>query len=212
MTRTTRITVDVSVFAPISAIDTCSVWNLLSSKMLLGAALRKGRGFAVAAYVRYEALEKSRKKPTSTAELAMQSEFRRHLTEGRSFTEVPMSVADLQAVASLPEVQKLGRGEVAALALARRLRAAILTEDQGARKAAPNVGAGSAQTTPQLLGWLLYEGELTDGDVAVIISEHEASVEENRGRLTAYFRAIHVEACRCRLLRDGAVAGDAQTA
>ncbi len=212
MTRTTKITVDVSVFAPTSAIDTCSVWNLLSSKMLLGAALRRGRGFAVAAYVRYEALEKPRKKAVTTAELAMQGEFRRRLAEGRSFTEVPMSIADLQAVASLPEVRKLGRGEVAALALARRLRAAVLTEDQGARKAAPNVGVGSAQTTPQLLGWLLYEGELNDGDVAVVISEHEASIEENRGRLTAYFRAIHVEAYRCRLLRDGSVAGDAQTA
>jgi hypothetical protein len=212
MTRTTKITVDVSVFAPTSAIDTCSVWNLLSSKMLLGAALRRGRGFAVAAYVRYEALKKPRKKAITTAELAMQGEFRRRLAEGRSFTEVPMSIADLQAVASLPEVRRLGRGEVAALALARKLRAAVLTEDQGARKAAPNVGVGSAHTTPQLLGWLLYEGELNDVDVAVVISEHEASIEENRGRLTAYFRAIHFEACRCRLLRDRSVAGDAQTA
>jgi len=197
--------VDVSTFAPVSAIDTCSVWNLLSSRVLLGGALRRGRGFAVAAYVRYEALEKPRRKAATPAELALQSDFRRLLAEGRSFTEAPMSVADLQAVAGLPEVGKLGRGEVAALALARKLRAAVLTEDQGARKAAPSVGVGQAQTTPQLLGWLLYEGELTDGDVAAIISEHEACVEAERGRLTAYFRAIHVEACRCRLLRDGAV-------
>ena len=212
MTRKTRITVDVSAFAPISAIDTCSIWNLLSSRVLLGAALRKGRGFAVAAYVRYEALERPRKRPTTSAELALQNEFRRRLAEGRGFTEAPVSLDDLQAVAALPEVRKLGRGEVAALALARKLRAAILTEDQGARKAAPSVGVGQAQTIPQLLGWLLYEGELTDGDVSAIISEHEASVENNRGRLTVYFRDIHAEAYRCRLLRDGAVAGDAQTA
>jgi hypothetical protein len=200
MTRTTTITVDVSAFAPISAIDTCSVWNLLSSRVLLGAALRRGRGFAVAAYVRYEALEKPRKRAATSAELALQNEFRQRLAEGRSFSEAPMSVRDLQAVAALPEVRKLGSGEVATLALARNLRTAILTEDQAARKAAPRVGVGPAQTTPQLLGWLLYEGELTDGDVATIISEHEASIEENRGRLTVYFHAVHAEACRCRLL------------
>jgi hypothetical protein len=202
----TEITVDVSTFAPISAIDTCSIWNVLSSPLLLRSALRKGRSFAVAGFVHYEALVKPRTKPTA-AELAMQGEFRQRLASGQGFTEAPMALDDLQAVATLPEVRKLGRGEIAALALARKLRSAILTEDRGARKA----GVGQAQTTPQLLGWLLYEGELTDGDVAVIISEHEARVEENRGRLTVYLRRIHAEAYRCRLLRDQAVAGGAQT-
>jgi hypothetical protein len=200
------INVDVRTFAPISAIDTCSIWNLLSSPLLLATALRKGRSFAVAGYVRHEALEKPRTKPTA-AELAMQGEFKRRLSNGQGFTEVPMALADLQAVATLPESRKLGSGEIAALALARTLRSAILTEDRGARKAAPRAGVGQAQTTPQLLGWLFYEGELTDGDVTVIISQHEERVEENRGRLTAYLRRIHVEACRCRLLRDGAMAG-----
>lgn len=117
-----------------------------------------------------------------------------------------MTLDDLQAVATLPEVRKLGRGEVAALALARKLRSAILTEDRGARRAAPHVGVETAHTTPQLLGWLLYEGELTDGDMSVVISEHEARIAANRGRLTVYLRRIYVEACRCRLLRDGAQA------
>lgn len=209
MTEMPGITVDVRTFAPISAIDTCSIWNVLSSPLLLRTALRKGRSFAVAGFVHYEALVKPRTKPTA-AELAMQGELRQRLADGQGFTEAPMAVDDLQAVATIPEVRKLGRGEIAALALARKLRSAILTEDRGARKAAPKIGVGQAQTTPQLLGWLLYEGELTDGDVTVIISEHEARIEENRGRLTVYLRRSHAEAYRCRLLRDRAVAGDTQ--
>ncbi|WP_431285002.1 hypothetical protein ACQW02_09360 [Humitalea sp. 24SJ18S-53] len=116
-----------------------------------------------------------------------------------------MTLQDLQAVTAQPEVRKLGRGEVAALALARKLRSAVLTEDRGARRAAPRVGVEPAQTTPHLLGWLLYEGELTDGDVSAIISEHEGRIAPNRGQLTVYLRRIHEEACRCRLLRDGPV-------
>ena len=202
MTEPTGISVDVRDFAPVSAIDTCSIWNLLSSPRLLGAALRRGRWFVVAGYVRYEALEKPRTRPT-VSELAMQDEFRRRLTERKGFGEEPMTLQDLQAVAARPEVQRLGRGEVAALALARKLRSAVLTEDRGARRAAPRVGVELAQTTPHLLGWLLYEGELTDGDVSTVISEHEGRIESNRGRLTVYLKRIHVEACRCRWLRDG---------
>ncbi|WP_137125677.1 type II toxin-antitoxin system VapC family toxin [Roseomonas sp. HF4] len=204
MTEPTGITVDVRDFAPVSAIDTCSIWNLLSSPYLLRAALRKGRWFVAAGYVRYEALEKPRTRPTSP-ELTMQDEFRRRLAERQGFSEEPMTLEDLQAVAARPEVRKLGRGEIAALALARKLRSAVLTDDRGARRAAPRVGVEPAQTTPHLLGWLLYEGELTDGDVSVIIAEHEARIEATRGRLTVYLRRIHVEAYRCRLLRDGAV-------
>jgi hypothetical protein len=201
MAKPIGITVDVRAFAPVSAIDTCSIWNVLSSPLLLGAALRKGRWFVVAYYVRYEALEKPRKRSTP-AELAMQKEFGQRLAAGQGFTLESVTLDDLQAVASLPESRKLGKGEITALALARKLRCAVLTEDQGARRAAPKAGAGPAQTTPQLLGWLLYEGELTDSDVHVVISEHEARIEESRGRLTIYLHGIYEEACRCRLLRS----------
>ncbi|MBC9207118.1 hypothetical protein IBL26_09760 [Roseomonas aerophila] len=201
MTEPAGITVDVRTFAPVSAIDTCSVWNLLSSPRLLATALRRGRWFVVAPYVRYEALDKARSRATS-AELAMQEEFRIRLEAGnQGFSREETLLADLQAVASLPDCRRLGRGEIAALALARRLRSAVLTEDRGARKVAPLVGVEPAQTTPQLLGWLLYEGHLSDGDVPDIISEHETRIEASRGRITKYFRRIYEEACRCRLLR-----------
>jgi predicted nucleic acid-binding protein len=195
------ITVDLTVFEPVSAIDTCSIWNLHSSPRLLMAALEQKRWFVVAGYVRYEALEKPRKRPTMT-ELRMQAKFREHLAAKRGFSEAPVTVEDLEYVAASQDARRLGHGEIAALALARHLRCALLTDDQGARKVAPRVGVAPAQTTPQLFGWLVYERSLTDGDAQTVISQHEAEIEANRGRLTAYLRAMYEEACRRRLLRD----------
>ncbi len=201
MAESPRIEVDVRTFAAVSAIDTCSIWNISSSPRLLNAALARRRWFLVAEYVRYEALVRRRSRPTEE-ELMLQHAFRARLEHRHGFSTEPMSVDDLQAVANLPEIRKLGMGEIAAIALARKLRSAVLTDDQGARKVAAKIGAEPAQTTPHLFGWLLYEGELTDADVPRVISEHEASVPENRGRLTRFLNAIYYEACRCRLLRD----------
>lgn len=137
----------------------------------------------------------------------MQDEFRARLVTGnQGFSQEPMSLADLQAVAANPASKRLGRGEIAALALARQLRSAILTEDRGARKVASLVGVESVQTTPQLLGWLLYEGHLSDGDVPEIIAEHEARIAADRGRISIYFQRIYEEACRCRLLQQSFMA------
>ena len=197
---------DVSVFTLVNAVDTCALWNMFSSPRLLGAALAKGCGFAIADYVRYEALEKARSKP-SQADLAMQTEFGRRLQRQQGFALEPVALADLVAIANVAEVRRLGLGEVATLALARKLRAAILTDDQRARRAAPKAGVASAQTTPHLLGWLVYEGAIGDGDVADIIIEHEARVAELKGRLSSHFRLVHEEACRCRLLRYQSAAG-----
>ena len=201
MTKLSSIQVDVSVFMLTSAVDTCSIWNLLSSPRLLSAALGKGCSFVVAGYVHFEAVEKPRSNP-SLADIDMRQQFRDRLEKRRGFARMPITVEDLAAVASIQEARKLGRGEIAALALALKLRAAIMTDDQGARRAAPKVGVVGAQTTPHLLGWLLYEGALGDGDVGDVIAEHEERVTETQGRLSKYFRHIHGEAYRCRLLRD----------
>lgn len=200
MSSSIQIQVDVSVFQPLNAIDTCSVWNLLSSPRLLVAALAKRCAFVVARYVRYEALDKTRTNPTD-ADLDMQRQFRKRLEEGRGFSLQPITIEDLTAVAAVEEVKHLGQGEIAALALARKLRFAIMTDDQKARKAASRAGVDCAQTTPHLLGWLVYDGALTDGDVGDVIAEHESSVSKDQGRLSVYFRRIHEEACRCRLVR-----------
>lgn len=197
-----RITVDLRAFEPVSSIDTCAVCNLFSSRRLLAAAIARGASFLVAGYVRYELLVNLRTDPTH-GELAIQREAGAALRSAGVLSEQPVSIADLQALAGRPEAGRMGKGEIAALALALRMRKSFTTDDQGARRASVALGAGAAQTTPQMLGWLVYVGELTDGDVLTVVAQHEERVMQGRGRLTPYFRAMYEEACMYRMLRNG---------
>lgn len=199
--------VDVRAFAQTNAIDTCAIWNLLSSGRLTMAAFGKHRWFVVADYVRYEALERPRTSPEES-ELELQSKFRDRLQRNQGFSSQTVSLADLQAVANMPAIGRLGGGEIAALALARKMRVGFMTDDQKARAKAPEVDAGPAHTTPHLLGWLIYDGALGDSDVRVVIAEHEACVPKKNGQLTKFFRAAYEEACRCRLARDQAMSAE----
>ncbi|GAX38635.1 hypothetical protein [Nodularia sp. NIES-3585] len=60
------------------------------------------------------------------------------------------------------------------IAFAKKTRQAFLTDDQGARKLAAQVmPSNMVQTTPHLLGWLLFISYLNDNDLQKIISEHQ---------------------------------------
>jgi hypothetical protein len=150
MSEPLAIEVDVQHFRPASAIDSCAVCNLLSSPRLLAAAAARNVWFVVAEYVRYETLVRERTDPTE-ADLEIQEEFRKRLGQGQGFWSEGLSLGDLQAVANLPEIRRLGRGEIAAMALARKLRVGYTTDDQKARKA-EQLAIDAVQTTPHLLG------------------------------------------------------------
>jgi hypothetical protein len=198
------VRVDVRAFAQFNAIDTCAIWNVLSSARLVSAALAKQRWFVVADYVRYEALERQRTNP-EVSELELQANFRDRLQRNQGFASQSVNLADLQAVANMPAIGRLGGGEIAALALARKMRIGFMTDDQKARAKAPDVDVGPAHTTPHLLGWLIYDGALGDSDVGIVVAEHEELVPKKNGQLTKFFRVAYVEACRCRLAKAHAM-------
>lgn len=163
----------VQSFPPVNAIDTCAVWNILSSKILTAAV--KGRAkFVLAEYVRYECLTKFRKNPEADADL--RERLSRELASGEHFRTQKLEVGDLQElVASVGSVSRFHRGELAALALARRHGKGFMTDDRIARKIGEDVlGTDRVRTTPHLVGWLSYGGFLTDGDIPVIIADNHA--------------------------------------
>jgi hypothetical protein len=198
------VRIDVTQFAQTNAIDTCAIWNVLSSARLTTAALGKQRWFVVADYVRYEALERPRANP-EPSELELREKFRLRLERTQGFSGQTISISDLQAVASIPAISRLGRGEIAALALARKMRIGFMTDDQKARAGAAEVDAGPAHTTPHLFGWLIYDGALGDSDYGIVVAEHETCVPKKNGQLTKFFKAAYEEACQCRLARDQAM-------
>ncbi len=75
----------------------------------------------------------------------------------------------------------------------------FLTDDQGARKLAEEfMPKEKVQTTPQLFGWLYYEGLLSDSDRAQIINEH---INLKRP-LEKYFNQMYQQAFQLRLLKS----------
>ena len=188
--------VDVSVFHPYNVADACSVSNVLSSRTLYSAARSAGCVFCCCYYVLYECLHKKPRAPNPSYE-----ELRRRLERERAdgqFREVHLDVDDLQDVDALRNRRRLSAGELASIVLAKKIGQAFLTDDQNARRLASAImDDRKVQTTPHLVGWLYFTGNLVDGDKDAIAREHEAL-----GRpLVRYFQEMYEEAMRCRLMQ-----------
>lgn len=124
--------VDPRSFHRLNMVDTCAVWNVLSSKKLYQGAIRAGCMFSCTGFVIYECLVKPRKK-MSSHDLELQ---RRLVAERKNarFSTFNLDVEDLQEVEILERRKKLGKGESSSIAFAKRTNQAFLTDDQKARK------------------------------------------------------------------------------
>lgn len=190
-----RVQRSIDSISTVVVIDTCAVWNVLSSTTLHGAVRGAGFDFAITDFVLYECLHKPREQPRDADE-QLQKRLRSARDRGE-FKSCTLSVEDPQVVASMEERKRLGKGELASIAFARRLGLAFQTDDQGARKiGALMLSFERVQTTPHVLGWFFYTGLLVDRDLTTILEEHEAVGRQ----LRPYFTAMYEEAMRCRLL------------
>jgi predicted nucleic acid-binding protein len=185
--------IDPSRFYLHNIIDTCGVWNVLSSLTLYRQARIGGVNFICTGFVIYECLFKPRKS-IHPCDLELCS--RLHAAQqAADFKTYPLDIADLQTIEILENRKRLGKGELSSLAFALKTGQAFLTDDQKARKLAREVMRTSVtQTTPHLVGWLFFTRQLVDGEKDIIIREHE---EMNR-QLSNYFEEMYLEACRCR--------------
>lgn len=186
---------DVSEFQLGNCTDTCAVWNVLSSAALARATFASKCAFAVTHYVLYECLHKARSR-VKPSDVELQQRLRRAREAGR-FTDVSIDIEDVQALAALPERRLLGHGELSAIAFARRASAAFLSDDRKAQRFAESLlGTRAVQTTPHLLGWLVFHGVLGDSQVDVVLQEHV----EVEGTLGGPLRQMYEEGLRCRLM------------
>lgn len=186
--------IDLTSFNSLNVTDTCAAWNVLSSRLLFSVASESGCHFCMTAFVEYECLIKPRTQPNSfDIRLRERLEKARERGQLRSF---PLDLEDLAEVEILEKRKNLGRGELSSIAFAKRTRQAFLTDDQSARKLASQVlGASQVQTTPHLVGWLFYRGQLSDQDKDILIKEHSA-----HGRpLKHFFEEVYSKAMQYRL-------------
>lgn len=185
--------IDPSKFHLINVADTCSVWNVLSSVRLYGAAKEARCEFCMTSFVYYECLIKPRK-VSSAADIELRERLVKEQARG-GFAAHSCDIGDLQTIQLLESRKRLGKGELSSIAFAMKITQAIITDDMKARKLAEDSGLALTQTTAHLFAWLIFKGRLGDSDRATVIAQHQAM----DGPLAPHFETAYEMALQCRL-------------
>jgi len=185
---------DVSKFERLNVADTCSLWNVLASKLLSVTAREAGVQLCCTNFVLYECLHKPGQLRSERTEL--QSRLRRNLAD-QSITSHAIDIEDLQDVEVLRTRKRVSIGELSAIVFARKTRQAVLTDDIKAQKLArAELGADLVQSTPHLFAWLYFIGRLNDSDKDNVTADLKALARS----LQPHLDTFHAEAQRCRML------------
>jgi hypothetical protein len=185
--------IDPSKFHPVNVVDTCSVWNILSSPRFSAAAKEARCDFCVTSFVQYECLIKPRKSILPNEQTLMdrlRAEQRRGAFQAHS-----CGIEDLQAIEVLEKRKKLGKGELSSIAFAMKIRQGVITDDRKAWQLAKDSGHAYAQTTPHLFSWLIFTGRLGDGDKDTVITQH---IDAGR-HIAQHLQTAYEIALQCRL-------------
>ena len=185
--------IDPSKSHKINVADTCSVWNILSSRRLYAATQEASCEFCMTGFVLYECLVKPRTSP-AVADLELRERLKQEQSRGK-FASHSCSIDDLQAIANLENRKKLGKGELSSIAFASRTRQAFITDDRKARALSEYVAQAITQTTPHMHSWLIFTNVLTDADHDVVLSQHI----EMGGSLSTHLVTAYSMALQCRL-------------
>ncbi|MBW4647596.1 MAG: hypothetical protein KME06_02700 [Kastovskya adunca ATA6-11-RM4] len=177
---------DPSKFHKFNVVDTCAIWNIISSQLLRTTAYSVGCSFCCTDFVYYECLYKPRTE-VKPEDIALQNLLRQEIQNGK-FKNYHLDIEDLQEIEVLQKRKNLGKGELASIAFAKKTYQACLTDDKNARNLAEEVLTHPrVQTTAHLLGWLFFERFLIDGDLSLIIEQHK---QYNR-KLEEYFIVMY---------------------
>ena len=186
---------DIIDFYHQNVIDTCSIWNLLSSSTLLSTTKQIRLSFCITNFVLYECIYKKRKFiDSSQKELIKRFHNER---KNRNFMDYPISINDLQNNDILYSRKKRSKGEISSMIFAKITNQAFITDDKHARNLADSfLGIDRVQTIPQLFGFCVYSGLLLDSGIHAVISEHK----ELEDSITDYLEAAYRKALERRLM------------
>lgn len=187
--------IDITNCNKINLIDSCSLWNVLSSLIIYSVVIENKFSFSITKFVEYECLYKPRTVPNKKDE-ELQARLKSEIKKG-NVTCHNLSIEDLQDDLLLKNRDSIGIGELSSIAFARKVSISFLTDDQKARKLATEILGGKyVQTTPLVLGWLFYNNLLSDADIEGIIQSHK----EYFRPLEKYFREVYDESLRLKYL------------
>lgn len=174
--------------------DTCSVWNVLSSRRLFRSAKAANRHFVITPVVLYEC-QRITKRRSSSERTELLVRFNAARSEGM-FAAQGCEIEDLLAVSRSVPVA-LSSGELSCMAVAHKIRTALLTDDRQARRYAEEILQLIVVTTPKLYAWLHYHRYLLDSDHADVVREHE---QYERRPLSRFLHEAYEVALQYRLM------------
>ncbi|MFM5887719.1 MAG: hypothetical protein ACKPFD_00585 [Dolichospermum sp.] len=181
--------INPSVFHKLNVVDSCAIDNIFSSSLLYVAAQSAGCHFCCTSFVYYECLDKPRTKYTPES-IELQNIIRKAIEEGK-IKSYNLDIEDLQEVSILQKRKNLGKGELTSIAFAKKTHQAFLTDEIKARNLAVEVIPPKlVQTTPHLLGWLVFISFLSDSDLEPIINDHK----KYKRPLAQYFTEMYYRA------------------
>jgi hypothetical protein len=190
------MTGNVAQFEKLNVADTCSLWNILASKLLSSTADAVGVKLCSTTFVRYECLHKPGPPRAERAEL--QKRLNTKIDNG-SIQCHPIEIEDLQELEILQNRKRLSVGELSVIIFARKTRQAVLTDDIGAQKLArQELGAALVQSTPHLFAWLYFNSRMNDADKDQIVADLKSLGRNLHPHLDEY----HTEAQRCRVMAN----------
>lgn len=185
---------DISKFRLSNVGDTCSIWNILSSRLLWSTARGTGVTVCCTQFVRYECLHKPGQVRPERVE--MQKRVRREIGAG-NIVCCNIELEDLQDIQVLAARKRVSTGELSSMVFAKRTGQAFLSDDGKARKLAVTIMEKEfVQSTPHLVGWLFFQGKLQDSDKDQIATDLSLL---NRS-LYPHLDNAYEEGCRCRLM------------
>lgn len=187
---------NVAQFEKLNVADTCSLWNILASRLLWATAEAVGVKLCSTTFVRYECLHKSG--PIRPERVELQQRLLSKVAGG-SIQWHPIDIEDLQEFEVLRNRKRVSPGELSVIIFARKTRQAVLTDDIGAQKLArQELGAALVQSTPHLFAWLYFNSQLNDSDKDQIVADLQSLGRSLQPHLNEY----HTEAQRCRVVAN----------
>ena len=192
------MTGNIAQFEKLNVADTCSLWNILSSRVLAATAESVGVKLCSTTFVRYECLHKPGVVRPERTEL--QKRLNGKIATG-SMQWHPIDIEDLQEFEILRNRKRVSPGELSVIIFARKTRQAVLTDDIGAQKLArQELGAQLVQSTPHLFAWLYFNSHMSDSDKDQIAADLKSFGRSLQPHLDEY----RTEAQRCRALANQA--------
>jgi predicted nucleic acid-binding protein len=125
--------------------------------------------------------------------------MKRRLSAAQSnndFAQLGITVEDLRAITTLEARKKLGKGELSSIVFAKKASQAFMTDDKKARVlSGEEIGISLTQTTPHLVGWLVFTYKLNDSEIALIKNQHR----EMKRPLSNHFDTVHLRGLHFRI-------------